>query len=365
MKKILFLICFVALAAAGCKKETEPGRPTEIAPVYTLPQPGTSAESSAWFVKMFEDYGSYFIWDFTEKDALWTIVAGGTLLDLDRNYVSPGDPEYADEMIEYLKKTWLNHVSQECLKNDGVPFRVFLADTLCMVDSTRISVAGTPYFDHKPIQMISGNSIIISGMNRHLPAMTPEQISANTASILKVLFPAPPVPDEFYEVSDYLAPVSWLPGGEFYESVTPGNTSPLTVTANASSPNVTWTAPNSTQYTYSRDETRRRINEEMAKRGFIMTFNPNMVANPMPSAPMNHNYPTGWYTTPTTRETELRKYDESAVWEDWLWKATDEQLAEAGIFDEEKYPLLWKKWQMRIKAYEDAGLDIRAAVNGR
>lgn len=362
MKKILFFICFVALAGAACQKEAGLGAPTEIAPVYTLPQPGTSPESSAWFVKMHNDYGSYFIWDFTEKDALWTIIAGGNMSDPDRNYITPGDPEYADEMIEYVKSVWLNHVSEERLRSGGMPFRVFLADSVGQIDSTRIPQGAPAFYNPSVIRVISANSIILSGMNRNLPAMTPAQRTANTITVLKTMFPAPAMPAELYEVSDYTTRPSWLPGGAFYESVTPGNTAALNVSGSGM---ISWTAPSGIVYTYDRELTRRRMNEEIAKRGFIMSFNPSSplyLFNPMISYPMNT--PTQW-TTEANITKNFRDNDNSYQWDDWLWKATDEQLAASGIFDEVAYPLLWRKWQIRIQAYLDAGLDVRAVANGQ
>ena len=72
MKKILLAIACLWAACISCSEDTKIGAPDEILPDYVLPQGDASKEANDRIQQIFDTYTSYVLYNYTEKDALWT-----------------------------------------------------------------------------------------------------------------------------------------------------------------------------------------------------------------------------------------------------------------------------------------------------
>lgn len=92
---------------------------------YALPQGGNAAADQA-IMSLYEKYGTYFLYDFTEKDFQWSLVNTSTLGDNVYRY----DPIAADDVpdfLEVIQKAWLGNYSEAFLK-EAMPFKVLLTE---------------------------------------------------------------------------------------------------------------------------------------------------------------------------------------------------------------------------------------------
>ena len=71
MKHIFFLVFAGSLFFTACKKDVAIGPPIDIEADYTLPQGDAPKEANDKIQQLYDTYGSYFLYNFTQKDFEW------------------------------------------------------------------------------------------------------------------------------------------------------------------------------------------------------------------------------------------------------------------------------------------------------
>lgn len=204
MKKIFIIGC---LFLFSCKKDAEIGAPIPIEVDYVLPQGNASAEANEKIQQLYDNYGSYFLYVFTQKDFEWTQATSTGASKIDS--VVLGNPAYVGDMLSFLDDIWLKFLPESFKKSQGIPYRVMMADTI----KQRRGGTGWPpgmeflYFDYK----VAGKSITFAGMNSSLRTLTPAQKLAKKNLLTGVIWnyyinsKILDVPSAFYNVSNYAA----------------------------------------------------------------------------------------------------------------------------------------------------------------
>lgn len=124
MKKINLSIAILAsILYLGCQKETPLGAPTELEPIYTLPQGKSSADNR--IVELKQRYGTYFLYDFTVADFRWNLVGKRPAT----YQATTGDPAFVGQALDLLDQVWLKFYPDAFLK-EKMPFKIFLADSV-------------------------------------------------------------------------------------------------------------------------------------------------------------------------------------------------------------------------------------------
>jgi hypothetical protein len=336
--------------------------------MYELPQEGASELANQKILEFHEKYGSYFLYDFTPKDALYKLAnTAGTSV---RTVVTPARAEYVEDMLFLLEQAWLQHLPAALVK-EKVPLRVFLADTLCYYDGTR--PMGMQYYGDMKTMTVE-NSMIMGGVNATLPSRLNEVAwAAKVMEYTKLLFPNPLTPEtmpEFWALSAYGtwqeektwqggsgSGAGYVPGGAYYESVLPGGLDWLrTGSGNWTQSYVPYGTTEQVSVTYSQDQVKKDINILMAGLGYVPQFQAAALSNPaIYATPFMPQNPTMNWTKANLQGYELTQ------WSAWIW-ATDQQINDSGWFDG-TYPILKQKFDMYVAAYREAGLDIRKAAN--
>lgn len=211
MKYIFFLAFAGSLFLAACKKDAAIGPPVEIKPDYVLPQGNAPKEANDKIQQLYDTYGSYFLYNFTQKDFEWIQSAGSSASKIDTAVL--GNPAYAGDMLALLEDVWLKFLPEDFKKKGGIPYRVFMADSI------RQYRFGFPpgreylYFDYKVV----GKAVTFAGMNVSLRTLTPEQKVAKKNLIFGVMWSyyqsakIIDIPAAFYNVSNYTAPKPAIP----------------------------------------------------------------------------------------------------------------------------------------------------------
>ena len=208
MRKIVYILFGACMMLVySCAKDVGIGAPLEVEPDYFLPQNGASQAANARIQKLYDDYGSYFIYEFTQKDFIWTPSAGTSNSRVDTAVM--GNPMYVDEMLDFLDEIWIKHLPDAFKKGMGLPYRVLLADEI----KQRRAGTGYPpgmeylYYDFRVV----GKSITIAGLNETLRTMTPAEKLAKKNALITEIFTnyyrshgIIAFPEEFYAVSDYV-----------------------------------------------------------------------------------------------------------------------------------------------------------------
>ncbi|MBO9632449.1 MAG: hypothetical protein J7578_04980 [Chitinophagaceae bacterium] len=211
MKRIFIYGLLTVTIFASCKKDKAIGPPVEIKPDYVLPQGNASITDNDRIQQLFNDYGSYFLYVFTQKDFEWTQSTSTGNSKIDTAVL--GNPIYVGKMLDYLNDIWLKFLPDNFKKKGGIPYRVFLADSI------RQYRVGYPpgmehlYSDYK----VSGKAFAFTGMNIGLTTMTADQKLAK-----KILFTGAiwnyylgnniiDIPEAFYTVSNYTAAAPTTP----------------------------------------------------------------------------------------------------------------------------------------------------------
>ena len=198
MKKILLAITCLWAACISCSDDTKIGAPDEILPDYVLPQGDASKEANDRIQQIFDTYTSYVLYNYTEKDAFWTQTAAGGSAQIYRAIM--GEPRHVDAMLDYIQDIWLQFFPEEFLKKGGIPYRVFLADSIYWDRGW----GKTPYN-----YRVNGNALIVGGMNKDLTTMDAATKKARKNELLGAMWDyyiaqgLLNVPDEFYKNTDY------------------------------------------------------------------------------------------------------------------------------------------------------------------
>ncbi|MEZ2442611.1 hypothetical protein AB6805_12895 [Chitinophaga sp. RCC_12] len=205
MKHIFLIGCISSILLFSCAKDTEIGAPTPIGPDYVLPQGNAPKEANDKIQQLYNNYGSYFLYVFTQKDFEWMQAAGGSASKIDTAVL--GNPAYTGDMLNFLNDVWLKFLPDDFKKNQGIPYRVLMADTIKQYRTGYPPGREYLYFDYK----IVGKSITFAGMNASLRTMTPAQKvdkkNVLTSAIWNYYISNNilDIPAAFYTVSNYAA----------------------------------------------------------------------------------------------------------------------------------------------------------------
>jgi hypothetical protein len=205
MKYIFIIGCISSILLFSCKKDEKIGPPVPIAADYTLPQGNASKEANDKIQQLYNTYGSYFLYIYTQKDFEWVLGTGGAASKIDT--VVMGNPAYVGDMLNFLDDIWLKFLPDDFKKTQGIPYRILMADTIKQYRPGYPPGREYLYFDYKVV----GKSITFAGMNASLRSMTPAEKLAKKNLIMGVLWnyyianKVVDIPAAFYNVSDYAA----------------------------------------------------------------------------------------------------------------------------------------------------------------
>lgn len=314
-RNIIFAVALCAGFAACADDGEDIGAPLDITPDYVLPQKGASDAANARIMEYYNKYGSYVIYDFNNKDAWWTQIAGSN--DKSRQYfATTGDFSNVDAMLDYINDIWLKYFTDDFLKKGGMPYRVFLADSVYIKRDW-----GDGTFMVSPMNYsINGNSLIIGGMN-NIPTMDPATKSTRKIELFTALWSyyrgqaLIDIPEEFYASTDYVTKPSMTKSG--------------------------WS------YVYTDDDL-----SALRNRGFIPKY------SQWGYSVYNEIYMkySDTYDTWSNATVENRKSNDYDYYMSQILNASDEQVA--GYLS---YPAIKAKWDCLVNYYKTQyGIDLRA-----
>ncbi|MEY8593668.1 hypothetical protein AALK14_19710 [Butyricimonas hominis] len=199
MKRFLFIaICFLG-TFVSCKEERNVTGTLDIVEDYVLPQKGASTAANEFILNIYKTYGSYFLYDYTSEDALWNITSTSGVTT---SMIVKGDPLYVEPMLNLLNDVWLRYFPEEFLKKGGIPYRVYLADSLYDV----MTNGRKTLYTYKA----SGSSLIVTGLNEKLLTINDaEKKKAWKDAFIDAMWRyyvsvgVLEIPNDFYEGTDY------------------------------------------------------------------------------------------------------------------------------------------------------------------
>ncbi|SFG27005.1 hypothetical protein [Prevotella sp. KH2C16] len=213
MKRFVYfaLSIVVLLSMSNCAGDGEDiGAPIEIIDDYVLPQKGASDAANARIQDIYNKYGSYIVYDYTQKDAFWTQVTGNANSGGRVMKCIMGAPKNVEAMLDYLQDIWLKYFDDSFKKNGGIPYRVFLADSVY----TERDFGDGQIMKNTQNYYITSNALIIAGMN-DVAKMDAATKHARKVELFTALWDyyrqqsIIRIPDEFYEGTDYVTEPSY------------------------------------------------------------------------------------------------------------------------------------------------------------
>jgi hypothetical protein len=204
---IIQLLAIAAILAAACTHEENLGDIPVPAPGYILPQ-GQSPDDDR-IVDLYERYGSYFLYDYTLRDLLWTHVANSTLAP----YVcTPADPAYVGPFLDFLDDVWFKFYPDEFLA-EYLPYKVFLADTV------KQEIPG--WATYYRFSRVGTNQIALSFCSDTITRLAPGTRFAYKTWLQRQLWADVYVdllefPDEYFALSNYTRVTNSTPGDPDY-----------------------------------------------------------------------------------------------------------------------------------------------------
>lgn len=209
MKHIFIINCLCCMLFFSCKKDVAIGPPIAVPQDYTLPQGDAPKEANDKIQELYDHYGSFFLYKFTQKDFVWVPSTGGGNSKIDTAVL--GNPIYTMDMLNFLDDIWLKFLPEDFKKDRGIPYRVMMADTIKEYRPGYPPGREYLYFDYKVID----KSIAFAGMNASLRTMTSAEKIAKKNILTGVIWNyyiqngILDIPSSFYDVSDYVTyPVS-------------------------------------------------------------------------------------------------------------------------------------------------------------
>lgn len=151
MKKLYNKIAFIAFASsliismASCGYSEDSLEPSGDALTYKLPQGNNDYDQT--IVDFYNKYGTYILYDFSDKDAYWTPsgwkngVLGTTSTGKTGFIVTKAEPSYISQQLALLKKVWFDSYSEKFLKA-MLPVKILLCSE---VDSVGYNFKTTPF----------------------------------------------------------------------------------------------------------------------------------------------------------------------------------------------------------------------------
>lgn len=311
----LAAITFVSCSGDG----DDIGDPIEIVSDYDLTKGDASDEAKARIQEIHEKYGTYVVYDFTDNDAFWTQVSGNAT-SLYNYYTTLGDPANVDAALDYLNEVWLKYFPDEFLKKGGMPYKIFLADSV--VQSR--DYGGGYIAKYTNNYMIKGNSLLIGGMNL-FPTMDSYTKKTRKLELITAMWNyylslgLVDVPEEFYTLTDYVS----LP-----------------------------TMSDTIQYGYKSYYYSQADLDALRNRGFLPNYSAygyTMYSEIYMKYSETSN--TWSYSSVATLQSNDYKYYLAQI-----FNATDAEVEEFM-----KYPLVKRKWELLLNYYkENNGIDLRA-----
>lgn len=326
MKKIILFIAFGLLqwSLISCvDNDDDFGPDTEILKEYDLSAGGASQAAKQRIQELFNKYGSYFIYDFEEKDAFWTKYTGQANASSTIYVVTRGEASHVDAMLDYINDIWLKYIPDDVLAKGGIPYRVFLADSMYYYRDWGGGQHSAPmlYNHYMPS---GGNSIIISGLNK-VETFTEEEKKAERIALISDLFNyytssgVLGFPQEFYDLTDY-----------------------------ENEPHSTYGLhPQYGYWTYYMSD---EDLEAYRNRGFLPNYNDNYGYISISEWFSRYSESYSTWAPATNKTNDLKSYLTM------IFKCSDEYMA-----DYLKYPLIKQKWDILLNYYKsNYNLDLRA-----
>ena len=206
MKMRIYISLLAILFLSGCAKDTQIGNIQVPGADYVLPQ-GGDAMADQRILKLYETYGSYFLYEFSEKDFNWTQISNSLGDDVFR--FDPIEPGKVKNLLDLLQLTWFDFYDQEFLAH-AMPIRIFLTETVQL----QVRKFDWGIWDYilswKDVYArYLDNQIVISNVNKSVADMSAEEkrvYKSNLQSVfLESLVASATIvaPDEFIAISDY------------------------------------------------------------------------------------------------------------------------------------------------------------------
>ena len=206
MKMRIYVSLLAILFLSGCAKDTRIGNIQVPGADYVLPQ-GGDAMADQRILKLYETYGSYFLYEFSEKDFNWTQIASSLGDDVFR--FDPIEPGKVKNLLDLLQLTWFDFYDQEFLAK-AMPIRIFLTETVQL----QVRKFDWGIWDYilswKDVYArYLDNQIAISNVSKNVAEMSAEEkrvYKSNLQSVfLESLVASATIvaPDEFIAISDY------------------------------------------------------------------------------------------------------------------------------------------------------------------
>lgn len=321
------LNCYIGCLAVGlclfsCADDGEGiGDPLVIFNDYDLPQSGASEAANRRIFDYYDKYGSYVLYDFTNKDAMWVMNTGVASNGSREYFTTLGDPANVEAMLDYIEEIWLQYFPDDFLRKGGMPYRVFLADSLYM----QRDYGEGQIYKYPLNYLINGDAVIIAGMNT-LSELTDFDKKTRKTELFNAMWDyykgkgLVDNPEEFYAGTDYTTP-----------------------------PHMTYDIGPYGYYTwfYSDEDL-----DALRNRGFIPNYSAYGYSEYNEIYSRWSDTADSWtYSTPEQIKANDYKYYMAQI-----LQATDEQAAEFL-----KYPAVATKWNFLIEHYkETVGIDLRA-----
>ena len=202
----IYISLLAILFLSGCAKDTQIGNIQVPGADYVLPQ-GGDAMADQRILKLYETYGSYFLYEFSEKDFNWTQISNSLGDDVFR--FDPIEPGKVKNLLDLLQLTWFDFYDQEFLAH-AMPIRIFLTETVQL----QVRKFDWGIWDYilswKDVYArYLDNQIAISNVNKSVADMSAEEkrvYKSNLQSVfLESLVASATIvaPDEFIAISDY------------------------------------------------------------------------------------------------------------------------------------------------------------------
>jgi hypothetical protein len=142
MNKLIIISIFswAVIAGTACKKEGALTASDDIAG-YKLPQGNHSYDTT--IMNLYDKYGTYFLYQFSDKDTYWTptgwknaamLASGAWITGYD---MTTADPTYVSQQLGLIKKLWLSNYTDKFLKA-FLPAKVMLCASLDSVYSVAL-----------------------------------------------------------------------------------------------------------------------------------------------------------------------------------------------------------------------------------
>lgn len=124
MKKMkIYIVLFISVWLGACSEDHEVGDVESLTPDYILPQGKSPADER--IVGLYDQYGTYVLYEYTESDFNWSQMEGATS---DYAYTQ-ADPLYAGEMLDLLDEAWFSFYPVDFHKK-FMPYKIFLTGAL-------------------------------------------------------------------------------------------------------------------------------------------------------------------------------------------------------------------------------------------